>query len=205
LIPELGEENSARLYSAFLKDRINQVKSIENIDHIIAYTPKTSEQYFESLIPPGFKLIPQHGPDLGARLDNVFSQLFSEGHKKVIIIDSDSPNLPIDYIISGFKELDNSDIVIGPCDDGGYYLIGLKYWLCELFSNIPWSTEKVTSVTVEKAVELEKKISMLKEWYDVDIIDDLKRLRDDLNLNNANEKKENYCINTVKAMTEILK
>jgi len=128
-------------------------------------------------------LIPQKGSDLGERLQNIFSQLFSIGYKKAAIIGTDSPDLPVEYIKKSFSSLNkNTGIVIGPSRDGGYYLIAMSRYSEEVFKDIPWSTNTVFKITLEKAKKAGLLPAFLPEWYDVDESDDLKTLRENMRL-----------------------
>jgi hypothetical protein len=186
LIPPLTPFEASSLYHSFLLDKIEQVKSIEEARPFMAYTPQSSESFFKSIIPPGFSLINQEGKDLGDRLTNVSQELFAQGAGKVIMLDSDTPNLPVDHIREGLARLDETDVVLGPCEDGGYYLIGMRAFIPEIFSGIPWSTAMVTEFTMNKVKELGLTVSMLPGWYDVDTQKDLKRLMRDIELPSNN-------------------
>jgi len=76
--------------------------------------------------------------------------------------------------------LDDIDVVVGPCEDGGYYLIGMRSWVPELFHGILWSTSEVAEMTVKKAQSLDLSVLLLDKWYDVDTMKDLERLKRDL-------------------------
>ncbi len=179
LIPPFEPETAALLYYGFLLDKIEQVKTIE-ARRFVAFAPKTSGSFFRSIIPPGFSLISQVGKDLGDRLAHVSKQLFESGAKKVMMLDSDTPNLPPDLIRDGISRLDDVDVVVGPCEDGGYYLIGMRSWVPELFHDIPWSTSEVVEMTVKKAHSLDLSVWLLDKWYDVDTVIDLERLKRNL-------------------------
>lgn len=185
LIPPLEPEAASLLYHSFLLDKIEQVKSIE-ARRFVAYTPQTSESFFRRIMPPGFSLISQIGEDLGERLKNVSKILFDSGAKKVLMLDSDTPNLPTGLIRDGLSRLNDVDVVVGPCEDGGYYLIGMRSWVPELFHGIPWSTSEVADLTIKKAQSLDLSVSLLDTWYDVDTVIDLERLKRDLQLPNKN-------------------
>jgi rSAM/selenodomain-associated transferase 1 len=203
MTPQLNPTIAAELYQAFLLDKIEQVGKIQGTDHFIAYTPNSSLPFFKEITLPDFSFIPQQGTDLGQRLDNVFAHLFKNKYEKVIITDSDSPNLPSEYLISGIHELDNADVVIGPCEDGGYYLIGLKERTPVLFQDIPWSTSKVAEITIESAKRLGKKISQRQDWYDVDTVEDLKRLKADLSSEDKDLQDQYRCKNTISMINKI--
>ena len=168
------------LYHCFLLDKLEQVRGLEGVCPVVAYTPHDSDNFFKSILPEGFILIPQTGDDLGERLANVSRSLFEQGYEKVVILDSDSPNLPSGYIYDSLECLDKADAVIGPCLDGGYYLIGLSGHMPELFRDIPWSTGKVMGATLERAASMGISVSLIDEWYDVDTWEDVMRLKIDL-------------------------
>jgi rSAM/selenodomain-associated transferase 1 len=195
MIPSLAPEVVSSLYYNFLLDKIEQVKIID-AQAFIAYTPQFELDFFRSIAPSGFNLINQVGTDLGKRLVNVSKRLFGQDYKKVLILDSDTPNLPIEYIRKGIEQLKKSDVVLGPCEDGGYYLIGLGASQPLLFEDIPWSTSSVTELTMKKAKRCGLTVSLLEKWYDVDTIHDLLRLKGDLESCSEDQKSVFFCKNT---------
>jgi len=195
MIPSLGPEVVSSLYYNFLLDKIEQVKNID-AQPFIAYTPQTELAFFRSIAPSGFNLINQVGADLGKRLINVSKRLFGQGYKKVLILDSDTPNLHIEYLKKGIEQLDKSDVVLGPCEDGGYYLIGLRTSQPLLFEDIPWSTSRVTELTMKKAQSSGLTVFLLEKWYDIDTIDDLLHLKRDLDSCSGDQKDIFFCKNT---------
>ena len=205
LVPPLSQEDASRLYHCFLLDKIEQVNGIKEASHYVAFTPDSSRDFFENLIPTDFILLPQKGEDLGERLADVSSTLLDEGYERIAIMDSDSPNLPTRYISEGLEALESADVVLGPCEDGGYYLIGLSSKLPEIFEGIPWSTSHVTEVTTKKVRDLGKTVALLPKWYDVDTFEDLKRLK--MGLDDYHEKEDDsyLCRNTDRVSTEIFK
>ncbi len=176
LVPPLTPLAAARLYAGFLRDAIDRLARINGIRPFVAYTPPAADGFFAGLVPPGFSTLPQTGGDLGERLAAVSGALFSRGATTVVLCDSDSPTLPGRYIGEAFRRLDETDIVIGPCDDGGYYLIGMRRCTPRLFAGIPWSSPYVTQRTVEAAERLDLSVFLLEPWYDVDTAADLDRL-----------------------------
>lgn len=203
LTPPLEPETASHLYYNFLCDKIQQVTAIEEITPFVAYTPKSSLPIFEKIVPEGFTLIVQKGTDLGERLENISKTLFSQGFGRVVILDSDTPNLPLRFIREGIENLEDVDMVLGPCSDGGYYLIGLRSHIPELFRGIPWSTSEVTESTLKKAQDLDMSISLLNDWYDVDTMDDLLRLKRDLYLPSDKQQDSFFCENTYRILSNI--
>lgn len=179
LSPSLTPVQAARLYEAFLQDTLNLIRQVSrqlpDVHPIIAYLPDGAEAYFQTLA-PDFALLPQRGTDLGERLDNALTHCLANGHHKAVIMDSDSPTLPARYLVEAFERLDEADIVLGPCDDGGYYLIGMTRPHPRLLREVRMSTPTVTSDTLALAAELDVQVGLLPTWYDVDDGATLQRL-----------------------------
>lgn len=183
LAPPLSKKDAARLYECFIQDTFSRISVLKGIDIIAAYTPNGMAAKVKKIAPPDITIIPQKGKDLGERLQNIFSQLFSIGYKMVAIIGTDSPDLPVEYIKKSFSMLKGTtELVLGPAEDGGYYLIAMSTECKEIFENIPWSTNIVFKKTIEKAERVGLKAAILPKWYDVDDIDSLKVLRDNLKI-----------------------
>jgi rSAM/selenodomain-associated transferase 1 len=203
MIPDLNPQMVSKIYHGFLLDRIEQVSGISGVDNYIAYTPNSAENFFKDISFDNFTLLPQEGKDLGERLSNISYGLFEKGYRKVIIMDSDSPNLPSGFITSSLNSLNEADIVLGPCEDGGYYLVGLRLHVPEIFMDIPWSTSKVTEITKERAIAKGKSIFLLEKWYDVDTKEDLLRLKNDLDNYTQDPKNMYFCSKTHNIISEI--
>lgn len=180
LCPPLELDQAANLYEVLLKDTINLVKEIEEIDLAIAVTPPESTDYFNHLAPPDTYLIPVACANIGGCLNQVLDQLLKKGYTQVFALNSDSPSLPPEYIQEAVLRLKTHDLVLGPADDGGYYLIGIKKSLPSLFTNIEWSTDQVLAQTLTQADKLGLSVKLLPSWYDVDTIDEIHRLREEL-------------------------
>lgn len=176
LVPPLTHAEAARLYAGFLRDTIDRLDRIGGIRPFVACTPPAAEDFFAAIVPAGFSCIPQAGDDLGERLASVAGALFSRGATTAVLCDSDSPTLPGRYIAAAFRRLGEADVVIGPCADGGYYLIGMRRHEPRLFAAIPWSSPEVTEQTVAAAGDLGLAVSLLPPWYDVDTPADISRL-----------------------------
>ena len=113
----------------------------------------------------------QSGSDLGERMSNAFTDVLQE-HSKVIIIGSDCPQLDLITISEAYQALDDHDFVIGPSQDGGYYLIGMKELNADVFNDISWSTDTVCSQTIEKIKASNKTYNLLSKLSDVDYKED---------------------------------
>ena len=174
LSPPLTPELASALYECFLFDTLDQMRQVSDAQHVIAYLDEFD--YFHRLA-PDFELIPQEGRDLGERLDHALSLYLSRGYERVVIMDSDSPTLPSAYLSQAFNALwDGADVTLGPCDDGGYYLIGIKKPAPRLLREVQLSTPTVTADTIALAEEEGLRVSLLPTWYDVDDAASLVRL-----------------------------
>jgi hypothetical protein len=146
------------------------------VNPVVAYTPAEARESFWKLTRGSFRLVPQEGADLGARLENTFRILFGQGYHRVAAVSTDSPDLPPAILRDAFRRLERCPVVMGPCPDGGYYLIGMSRLVPELFRDMPWSTEQVVPETAERARRLGLEVARLPEWCDVDTAADLARL-----------------------------
>jgi rSAM/selenodomain-associated transferase 1 len=182
LCPPLSHREAAELYRCFLLDKIAQVNTLRRAAPVVSYSPADSRPLFEDLTPSHFMLIPQHGDDLGARLLFTFDQLFRHGYTQVIVIDSDTPTLPTAYLEQALRLIAEraNDVVLGPTEDGGYYLIGLRQSHRELFEQMPWSTSEVFPETRRRSERYGLAVAYTEYWYDVDTPEDLARLRESL-------------------------
>jgi hypothetical protein len=179
LCPPLSHREAAELYRCFLVDKIAQVNALQRADAVVSYTPTDAKSWFEHLTPAHFMLIPQHGDDLGGRIIFTFDQLFRQGYARVIVIDSDTPTLPTAYLEQALRLIAaaENDVVLGPTEDGGYYLIGLRQAYRELFEQMPWSTSQVFPETRRRSELYGLTVACTDYWYDVDTPEDLARLR----------------------------
>ncbi|MCU0520618.1 MAG: TIGR04282 family arsenosugar biosynthesis glycosyltransferase [Anaerolineae bacterium] len=180
LCPPLTPAEAAALYEALLRDTIELVAGLDNVALAIAVTPPEATDYFHRISPAEARLLPVVGADIGVCLDQVLSALLVAGHPRAIALCADGPTLPVAYLQQAITQLDEADVVLGPSEDGGYYLIGLTQSQPRLFRDITWSTAQVTAQTLDRAESLGLRVSLLPSWYDVDTAADLDRLRAEL-------------------------
>lgn len=185
LSPPLAPAQASALYECFLLDTLDQMRKVDNARRIIAYLPLDARNYFHRFA-SDFELVPQNGDDLGSRLDHALTSYLSLGYERVVIMDSDSPTLPSAYLSQAFNALANgADVTLGPCDDGGYYLIGLKKPAPRLLLEVKMSTPTVTADTIALAEGQGLRVSLLPTWYDVDDAVSLTRLMKELETQDA--------------------
>ncbi len=174
----IGDEEALKAYQKLLKWTCKQTRDLK----------VTKEVWYSRFIPENdiwseanFKKEIQSGEDLGIRMSNAFQRSFEkEGFEKVIIIGSDCAELTSETIQKAFEELDSHDFVIGPAEDGGYYLLGMRKFYPLVFEEITWSTRSVFNETIKKIEELEATLFVLKTLNDVDTLEDWNKVRADL-------------------------
>ena len=181
LSPPLTPEQAAELARCFLEDRVEQLRGLPASDRLVAFTPPEREAELRALLPGDVRLLPQRGADLGARMSRLLSDLLAEGYAGAIALGTDTPTLPTAYLVEACEALRSgaADVVLGPSEDGGYYLIGLTAPAPDLFIDMAWSTATVCDETLRRARAAGRRISVLPTWFDIDRIADLARLRDD--------------------------
>ena len=176
LSPPLTLSAAAELFEALLLDTIDLASSITDLDLAVAVTPPESIPYFERVTPPGTLLLPVTCPDIGDCLAQVFEQLLQRGYPQVLAFNSDGPSLPVVHIQQAVQLLVDHDVVFGPSEDGGYYLVALDELHPKIFQNIEWSTPNVMSQSLATARREGLEVGLLPTWYDVDTAAGLKRL-----------------------------
>ena len=173
---KLSPEEACALYRAFLDDARTQLLALSAADCFVAvHGGEGAGRAFEAFAEAGIQVVDQAGADLGERMAAVFSARFGEGYETVVIIGSDSPTLPVNYLEQALET--RRDLVLGPSTDGGYYLIGMKDRVADVFQGIPWGTEKVLAETLARTVVAGTSVDLLAPWYDVDHPEDLDFLK----------------------------
>lgn len=184
LVPPLRAEEAAQLNICFLRDTASAIKKAcgTTARGIAVYTPIGAEAAYIDILPREFELVPQRGGGFGERLAFAAADLFQCGFTSVCLIDSDSPTVSANAYAKAVESLikPGDRVVLGPSDDGGYYLIGLKRNHPQLFERIDWSTGHVLEQTKQRARELNLEVSLLSMGYDVDDAATLRRLCDEL-------------------------
>src|SRR4029077_13642327 len=184
LAPPLTLEEAAQLNVCFLRDTAAAIAKAcgTTARGVGVYTPIGGEGAYIDILPSDFELLPHRGDGFGERLAFATADLFHCGFSSVCLIDSDSPTVSAAVYADAVEILSKAGdrVVLGPSDDGGYYLIGLKQTRRELFERIDWSTERVLDQTKTRARELNLDVSLLRTGYDVDDAATLRRLCDEL-------------------------
>jgi rSAM/selenodomain-associated transferase 1 len=186
LTPPLTPEEAAKLSMCFLRDMTSNLAGLteEGTEGLVLYTPANAQVMLHDLLPNSLTLVPQRGETLGERLVNAAAELLDAEFDSVCLINSDSPTLPREILTNAASILaqDGDRVVLGPSQDGGYYLIGLKRPHGYLFERIAWSTAEVLAHTIERAADINLPVDLLPEWYDVDDAATLYLLYEELSL-----------------------
>jgi rSAM/selenodomain-associated transferase 1 len=176
LAPLLTDSQICTLHLAFIKNTLNQATQLSQTKICLGYYPRGYKHTFAGVLPSGIELFCQRGRDLGERMGDALRR-FTKQAEAVIIIGGDLPLLPLHYIQDAFKRLKKHQVVIGPATDGGYYLIGSTLDVTDIFSHIPWGTNKVFELTCTRLKQQKYKYYVLPPCSDVDTPDDLFRLK----------------------------
>lgn len=185
LAPPLTLDEAAALHACFLRDTAESIAALGAAGRcggVAVYTPEGAEPLLGGLLPADFRLFPQRGDGFGDRLLNAARDVLDAGYRAVCLIDSDSPTLPPAALEAAVAVLaqPGERVVLGPADDGGYYLIGLTAAHPRLFADITWSTHQVLAQTIARAQETGLDVALLPRWYDVDDGASLRRLCEEL-------------------------
>ncbi len=175
LAASVGNERAAEIYHEFLTTTLARFGHLAD-RRVIGFTPAERQAEFAQLAGSDWSLRPQADGDLGGRMHTYFEQSFADGVERVVLIGSDSPTLPVEFIEQAFELLAQKQVVLGPTEDGGYYLVGISGSIRPIFEEIPWSTPDVWKTTVAQLNQHSIDYAELPLWYDIDDEEDLKRL-----------------------------
>lgn len=175
----IGDDAAIELYRAFLAD-LAQKFVHRSYDLHWFYAPAWIDYaaFLDALVPsltPSMRYFPQQGEGLDERLHNAFLTTYRQGYRNTIVIGSDSPHIRPAIVSQAYEALDHADIVLGPAEDGGYYLMAMREPY-DVFQGIPMSTSRVLQKTLDLAHQQGLRVSMLETLFDVDELPDLLRL-----------------------------
>jgi uncharacterized protein len=181
LVPPLTYAEAAAFNTAFLKDIADSLRAASrraSIAGYMAFGPPGSEQFFRDHLGSDIGLIEAWFPSFGDCLHRAIQEVLARGHAGAVVLNSDSPTLPTSLLIETAYVLAQPGdcAVLGPANDGGYYLLGLKRAHARLFEGIAWSSSRVAGETMARARDVGLNLYELPPWYDVDDIDALRTL-----------------------------
>ena len=169
LAKTIGDEAALDVYK-YLLNHTKQVTQNLSCSKAVYYSVKVRENDIWNATLYQKHL--QNGNDLGIRMHNAFQQAFSTGYEKVVIIGSDLPDLTSEHINEAFEKLNSNDVVMGPAEDGGYYLLGMKKLYASVFQHKDWGTSTVRKDTLNDLQN--ESVFLLETLNDVDVFDDIK-------------------------------
>jgi uncharacterized protein len=176
LSPPLSPKEAAQLYHSFLLDILEEMARVPEVRLAMGFSPPGAQVIFRGLVPPGTDLFPQEGADLGERMARAFAWGFAAGCGPVLLRGSDVPDLPAAVVAEAREVLaaGRAQVVLGPCPDGGYYLVGLNEPQPLLFQGPAWSSSTVMAETLDLARHLDLRVHLLSTWPDIDTYDNLR-------------------------------
>ncbi len=180
LMEVVSPEDAADLHAACIADTLRLAGSERGVD--VLWFVAGGQSYFRRLLKttPGSgngKIFAQQGHDLGARLQHAFRKTFQAGYREIVVVGTDSPWMGATRLRAAFAALRTSDVVIGPAEDGGYYLLGLRHAVPGVFRGIPWSTQDVLKTTLCVALHAKLQVKLLRRDFDLDRPQDLQKAR----------------------------
>lgn len=179
LLPEFSREEAAALSGAMVEDLLAVHGESEGHDTIVFFTPPDSMDRMRAWLGTDLTLLKQEGDNLGSRMRNAFAWAFGAGYGKVIIVGSDCLLVDKSDVDDAFNGLVESKLVIGPSEDGGYYLIGASTLETSVFEGINWGTDAVLLETMEKIAAAGISTLLLGRKYDIDCCADARRFYSD--------------------------
>lgn len=190
LSPPLSPEEAAALSAAFLHDTTTNIARAGRSTPIVSYAAYAPSGTEAALLPhltqgtvcvlaDGSRPAPDGVEGFGRCLLHAIQQMFAAGHPAACVLSADTPTLPTEFLVTAAKALlvgDERRVVLGACDDGGYYLLGMRLPIARLFADIAWSTSSVAATTRTRVAELDLDLVELPPWYDIDDAAALERL-----------------------------
>ena len=177
MCPPLAPDEAASLHGSLVMDAVERTRPLRGFDVFLACTPGTDHPFFQTLAARyRIRLCDQVGEDLGQRMDHALSAILARGYAHALLVGTDIPNLSAHHYQHAKALLQDTDVVLGPTKDGGYYLVGAKHPVPALFADIPWSTGGVLSHSQARAEQAGLVIGLLAPERDLDTFDDVRAL-----------------------------
>lgn len=174
LTARLPDDEARDLRERLLLDTLDAARATE-LPVMVCFTPDTSREEMQRLVGDA-ELLTQRGDDLGARMRHAMDDAFARGAEAVALIGSDLPALPADHVLDAFEMTDFADVVLGPTEDDGFYLVAARAAMPDIFSGIDWNAQNVLADVVRAAHARDLTVGLASEWWDVDCPEDLLRL-----------------------------
>ncbi len=177
MCPPLAPDEAASLHGSMVMDTVEQTQSLRGFDIFLACTPSMDHPFFQTLAARHrIQLCDQVGEDLGQRMDHALTAMFTRGYAYALLVGTDIPTLSSHHYHHAKEVLQATDVVLGPTKDGGYYLVGTKKPVPELFATISWSTDSVLTQSQARAEQVGLAVGLLAPERDIDTFDDMQAL-----------------------------
>ena len=190
LSPSIPPERAADIQRACIRLLCERAFRCWPVRPLLMITPDDSADQFRDVVGPFVRMRSQGTGSLGDRLERAIGRAIDEGERAVLVIGSDSPTLPDAMIQQAIDRLADHDAVIGPCRDGGFYLIGVRRFQEGMLDGVMWSSDQAAVQVVRRLERLGWQLAVLDEWYDIDHIEDVKRAAEDLRLQDRRDDFE---------------
>ncbi|MGA1847827.1 MAG: TIGR04282 family arsenosugar biosynthesis glycosyltransferase [Thermoplasmatota archaeon] len=174
LAKSIGDVCALELYKCFVQDVLTTLEGI-SADLKIGFYPPSGEECVRDWLGEGIDLVPQHGEDLGGKQAGLLERAYKMGYGYALVMISDAPDIPRSLVEDAVEALRSADSVIGPCHDGGYYLIGFSSgsYSREFFRGIPWGGNEAATRMAERIEGSGLTLTLLQPWWDIDDLADL--------------------------------
>jgi rSAM/selenodomain-associated transferase 1 len=184
LAGSLATASVTALYRCLLEDTLALATSLKGVE-VAVVCPEADQEELAELVGNAVQVVAQKGEGLAAGLNYVFRHFTEGGGQRVVAFNADSPHLPGSVLESAFEALNRNDMVVGPTEDGGYYLVGAKTAYPSLFNRDGLGTRNALEALLARARELQLSVGFTVPFYDVDVEGDLTRLAAELQLDAA--------------------
>ncbi len=178
LAASIGLPQAAELHRVFLATTLTRLAKLADFRQL-AFTPDDRQACFRMLAPASWQLAPQVSGDLGARIQAALCSALEQGLHRVVLLGSDTPHLPTRLVDEAFACLESVDVVLGPSEDGGYYLLGARI-VPPIFDDMPWGQSNMLASTEQRLQTANIPYHLLPAWYDIDHLEDVRRLQTEL-------------------------
>lgn len=173
LATAVGADAAAAFYRVLADEEIRRTTPASGeYERLFFFSPSEAEAEIAAWL-PGETLLPQRGADLGARMAQAFTEAFARDARHVAIIGTDVPWVSRETVLEALAALDRADLVLGPSNDGGYYLLATTRPRPELFEGVGWGSASVLAATLQKAEALELRVRQLARLPDIDTLEDV--------------------------------
>ena len=169
----LDEEAAAGIYRVLLDRTLRALYQRREVE--LRFTPDGADAEIQPYLRPGWTMQGQGEGDLGERMSRAVDESFAAGMKRVVIVGTDCPTLLVEDFLDAFDALNDADVVLGPAEDGGSWLIGLRKPAPTLFHGIPWSSQQVLALTEARARTAGLSVGVLRRMADIDTLEDWRR------------------------------